>query len=101
MPPSKKKRRRERRREDRFQASWEELVGRYGHRLRGQVRWWLLRAGLRPEPDQVEDRVQEAYCRLLLGGTLLLRQLRRWSEPPVVHSPARTAQPGACGEPPA
>ena len=98
MPPSKKKRRRERRREDRFQASWEELVGRYGHRLRGQVRWWLLRAGLRPEPDQVEDRVQEVYCRLLLGGTLLLRQLRRWSESQVVHYLARTAQRVVCDE---
>ncbi|MBW8874857.1 MAG: sigma-70 family RNA polymerase sigma factor [Acidobacteria bacterium] len=99
MPPSKKKkRRRERRREDLFQAAWEELVGRYGHHLRGQVRWWLLRAGLRPEPDQVEDRVQEVYCRLLLGGTLLLRQLRRWSEPQVVHYLARTAQRVICDE---
>ncbi len=41
MPPSKKKRRRDRRRDDLYQESWEELVGRYGHHLQGQVRWTL------------------------------------------------------------
>jgi DNA-directed RNA polymerase specialized sigma24 family protein len=98
MPPSKKKRPRDRRREDLFQASWEELVGRYGHHLQGQVRWWLYRAGLQPEPDQVEDRVQEVYCRLLLGGTVLLRQFRRWSELQVVRYLRRTAQRVVCDE---
>jgi len=98
MPPSKKKRRRDRRREDLFQASWEELVGRYGHHLQGQVRWWLYRAGLQLEPDQVEDRVQEVYCRLFLGGTLLLRQFRRWSELQVVRYLRRTAQRVVCDE---
>jgi DNA-directed RNA polymerase specialized sigma24 family protein len=98
MPPSKKKRRRDRRREDLYEASWEELVGRYGRHLQAQVRWWLFRAGLRPEPDQVEDRVQEVYCRLLLGGTLLLRQFRRWSELQVVRYLGRTAQRVVCDE---
>jgi DNA-directed RNA polymerase specialized sigma24 family protein len=98
MPPSKKKRPRDRRREDLFQASWEELVGRYGHHLHGQVRWWLYRAGLQLEPDQVEDRVQEVYCRLLLGGTVLLRQFRRWSELQVVRYLRRTAQRVVCDE---
>jgi len=98
MPPPKKKRPRDRRREDLYQASWEELVGRYGHHLRGQVRWSLYRAGLSPEPDQVEDRVQEVYCRLLLGGTLLLRQFRRWSELQVVRYLGRTARRVVCDE---
>ncbi|MFY9822207.1 MAG: hypothetical protein WAM82_12565, partial [Thermoanaerobaculia bacterium] len=98
MPPSKKKRRMDRRREDLYQASWEELVGRYGHHLQGQVRWSLYRAGLSPEPDQVEDRVQEVYCRLLLGGTLLLRRFRSWSELQVVRYLGRTAQRVVCDE---
>jgi DNA-directed RNA polymerase specialized sigma24 family protein len=98
MPPSKKKRHRDRRREDLYQASWEELVGRYGRQLQAQVRWSLYRAGLSPEPDQVEDRVQEVYCRLLLGGTLLLRQFRRWSEVQVVRYLGRTVRRVVCDE---
>jgi len=98
MPPSKKKRPRDRRREDLFQDSWEELVGRYGHHLQGQVRWWLYRAGLQPEHELVEDQVQEVYCRLLLGGTVLLRQFRRWSEVQVVRYLRRTAQRVVCDE---
>jgi hypothetical protein len=97
MGPSKK-RRLDRGREEVFQASWEDLVGRYGRHVRGQVRWSLRRAGLRPEPDQVEDRVQEVYCRLLLGGAILLRQLRQWSEAQVIHYLARTAQRVVCDD---
>src|SRR4029077_11551613 len=96
MPPSKKKRPRDRRREDLYQASWEELGACSGHHLHGQVRWWLYRAGLQLEPDQVEDRVQEVYCRLLLGGTLLLRQFQRWSELQVVRYLGRTARRVVC-----
>jgi len=98
MPPLKGKRRRDRRRDDLYQASWEDLVGRYGHHLHGQVRWSLYRAGLSPEPDQVEDRVQEVYCRLLPGGTPLLRQLRRWSEARVVRYLGRIARRVVCDE---
>ncbi|HEV7503766.1 MAG TPA: hypothetical protein VGS07_02525 [Thermoanaerobaculia bacterium] len=98
MPPLKRKRRRDRRREDLYEASWEELVGRYGHHLQAQVRWSLYRAGLSPDPDQVEDRVQEVYCRLLLGGTLLLRQFRHWSELQVVRYLGRTARRVVCDE---
>jgi hypothetical protein len=87
-----KKHRLDRGREEVFQASWEDLVGRYGYHVSGQVRWSLCRAGLRPEPDQVEDRVQEVYCRLLLGGAILLRQLRQWSEAQVINYLSRTAQ---------
>jgi DNA-directed RNA polymerase specialized sigma24 family protein len=98
MPPLKGKRRRDRRREDLYEASWEELVDRYGHHLRGQVRRSLYRAGLSPEPDQVEDGVQEVYCRLLTGGTVLLRQFRRWSEVQVVRYLGRTARRVVCDE---
>jgi len=94
MVSSKKRRlgRLDRGREEVFQASWEDLVERYGHHVQGQVRWWLRSSGLRPEPDQVEDRVQDVYCRLLLGGAILLRQLRQWSEAQVINYLARTAQ---------
>ncbi len=94
MGPSKKRRlgRLDRGREEVFQASWEEVVDRYGHHVHSQVRWWLCYVGLRPEPDQVEDRVQDVYCRLLLGGAILLRQLRQWSEAQVIKYLARTAQ---------
>ncbi len=98
MPPLKGKRRRDRRREDLYESSWEDLVGRYGHHLRGQVRWSLYRAGVSAEPDQVEDRVQEVYCRLLPGGTPLLRQLRRWSEVQVVRYLGRIARRVVCDE---
>lgn len=83
-------------REEVFEASWEDVVDRYGHHVEDQVSWSLYRAGLKPEPDQVEDRVQEVYCRLLLGGALLLRQLRQWSESQVVNYLARTAQRVVC-----
>ncbi len=98
MPPSKKKRPRDRRREDLYQESWEELVGRYGRHLQGQVRWSLYRAGLSLEPDQVEDRVQDVYCRLLTGGMVLLRQFRRWSEVQVVRYLGRTVRRVMCDE---
>ncbi|HEX4964962.1 MAG TPA: sigma-70 family RNA polymerase sigma factor [Thermoanaerobaculia bacterium] len=98
MPRLKKRRRRERRREDLYEGSWEELVSRYGRQLRALVAWSLLRAGQRPEPDQVEDRVQEVYCRLLVGGTVLLRRFRRWGDGRVVQYLARTAQGVVCDE---
>jgi DNA-directed RNA polymerase specialized sigma24 family protein len=82
----------ERRREEAFQSNWDELVQRYGDRVKVQVRRFLLREGLCPEPEEVEDRVQEVYCRLLHGGAPLLRRLRSWSEAQVVSYLWRTAQ---------
>ncbi|HEX9943333.1 MAG TPA: hypothetical protein VGG03_15045 [Thermoanaerobaculia bacterium] len=80
------------RQEAAFQAAWEDLVRRYGPLLRGQVHRSLRSAGLPRQPEQVEERVQEVYCRLLTGGTGRLRRLRRWSEGQVVTYLTRVAQ---------
>lgn len=80
------------RREKAFQAAWEELVDRYGATLRSQVRRALLGAGLPPCDETVEERVQEIYYRLLLGGTGRLRLLRRWSDGRVVAYLCRMAE---------
>jgi DNA-directed RNA polymerase specialized sigma24 family protein len=80
------------RREKAFQAAWEELVRRYGAVVEGQVRRSLRDAGFPLEPEQVEEKVQEVYYRLLLGGAGRLRLLRRWSERQVVAYLGRIAQ---------
>ncbi len=75
-----------------FQAAWEDLVRRYGAALELQVRKSLHHAGFPLEPEQVEERVQEVYCRLVQGGTGRLRMLRRWSGRQVVAYLARIAE---------
>ncbi|HET9229336.1 MAG TPA: sigma factor-like helix-turn-helix DNA-binding protein [Thermoanaerobaculia bacterium] len=45
--------------------------------LRRRVRDGMRRRGLRARPDEVFERVQEVYCRLLQGGHRRLRRLRR------------------------
>jgi DNA-directed RNA polymerase specialized sigma24 family protein len=80
------------RREEAFQAAWEEWVRRYGAILESQVRRSLHNAGFSLEPEQVEERVQEVYYRLLQGGAGRLRLLRRWSARQVAAYLARTAQ---------
>ncbi|HEV2854040.1 MAG TPA: hypothetical protein VHC97_14690 [Thermoanaerobaculia bacterium] len=79
------------RREKAFQSAWEELVERYGALLRGRVRRSLREAGLEPRDELVEERVQEVYYRLLLGGPRRLRLLRRWSDGRVAAYLARAA----------
>ena|SRR6185295_1312266 len=78
--------------EEAFQAAWEELVRRYDFKLRGQVCRSLRNAGFPLDPEQIQERVQEVYFRLLQGGTGRLRLLRRWSEPQVVSYLSRVAQ---------
>jgi DNA-directed RNA polymerase specialized sigma24 family protein len=80
------------RREKAFQAAWEELVRRYGASLQQQVRWSLRNAGFPFEDEQVEERVQEVYYRVLAGGAGRLRLLRRWSRRQVDCYLARIAQ---------
>jgi DNA-directed RNA polymerase specialized sigma24 family protein len=80
------------RREEAFQTAWEELVRRYGAIVQRQVRRSLRTAGFRHEPEEIEERVQEVYCRLLMGGTGRLRLLRRWSEGQVVTYLSRVSK---------
>ncbi len=68
------------RREKAFQAAWEDLVERYGTLLRVQVRRAFRSVGLPASGERVEERVQEIYYRLLLGGQERLRLLKRWGD---------------------
>ncbi|HEV8579958.1 MAG TPA: hypothetical protein VGX68_12865 [Thermoanaerobaculia bacterium] len=79
-------------REEAFQAAWEELVRRYGAIVQRQVRRSLRTAGFRFEAEEIEERVQEVYCRLLMGGAGRLRLLRRWSEGQVVTYLSRVSK---------
>jgi DNA-directed RNA polymerase specialized sigma24 family protein len=80
------------RHESAFQAAWEDLVSRIDGPLRMQVRRCLKSAGLPVEPELVEERVQEVYCRLLKGGPGRLRLLLQWSERQVSTYLSRVAQ---------
>lgn len=80
------------RREEAFKAAWEELVRRYGAIVQRQVRRSLRTAGFRFEAEEIEERVQEVYCRLLMGGAGRLRLLRRWSEGQVVTYLSRVSK---------
>lgn len=46
-------------------VTWERLFHRYRHRLAGVARRTLARYGARWAPDEVEEAVQEAWCRLV------------------------------------
>ncbi len=58
------------------EAAWEELIGRYGAGLKARVGSVLRRSGVRPRREQVEEIVQEVYCRLLAGGSRRLKRCR-------------------------
>lgn len=46
-------------------AFWDGFARRHGRELTRAVACAMTRFGLRPEPEQVEELVQEVYCRLL------------------------------------
>lgn len=59
---------------ERRSTDWEELLGHYGPRLAAGVRRAFKRAGSPPSAEDVEELLQEVYCRLLEhGGRRLLR----------------------------
>jgi DNA-directed RNA polymerase specialized sigma24 family protein len=72
--------------------AWEELIRIYDPLVRGRVHRLLRDFNIRPEPEAVEERAQEVYCRLLAGGPRRLRLLRRWSEGQVVSYLSRVAR---------
>lgn len=49
----------------RAEAAWESFLAHYGRRLRAEVRSALLRAGVFPARDLLDDLAQEVLCRLL------------------------------------
>lgn len=67
-------------------AAWESFVERYGPTIEAGVRRALRRSAARRGhgPDraaQLEDLVQECYCRLLEGGGRRLAEFRGLTEP--------------------
>jgi DNA-directed RNA polymerase specialized sigma24 family protein len=70
--------------EAKLRSAWEELFHRYDPLVRGQLHRRLRCGGAPPEAEQVDERAQEVYCRLLAGGARRLRLLRRSSEGQVV-----------------
>ena len=50
------------------ERGWTALVERHGAGLRRRVRQTLAGAGARVRAEQVEEMVQEVYCRLLAAG---------------------------------
>jgi DNA-directed RNA polymerase specialized sigma24 family protein len=72
--------------------SWEELIRTYDPLVRGLLHRRLRGQGVPPEPEQVDERAQEVYCRLLAGGPRRLRLFRTWNEGQVVTYLSRVAQ---------
>lgn len=76
-----------------LESAWEALVRGYGPLVRVQVTRSLRLAGvLRPRREQIDEREQEVYYRLLAGGSRRLRLLQRWSEGQRVSYLSRVAQ---------
>jgi RNA polymerase sigma factor (sigma-70 family) len=50
-------------------AFWDGFVRRHGRELHRAVACAMARRGLRPDDEQVEELVQEVYCRLLSGSS--------------------------------
>jgi DNA-directed RNA polymerase specialized sigma24 family protein len=50
-------------------AGWEEFIQSYGHELRRRISRELWKVGEEARHEKVEELAQEAYCRMLAGGT--------------------------------
>jgi len=73
--------------------TWEALIHSYKPVVRRLVIRSLRLAGvLQPRREQIEEREQEVYFRLLAGGARRLRLLQRWSEGQRVSYLSRVAQ---------
>jgi len=62
------------------QDPWTELTARFGARLEAGVRRALRRAGWQASSDQIEDFLQDVYCRLLERDRRALHRFRGASE---------------------
>ena len=61
---------------DRGPEVWSKFVERFGTRLTMGVRRAFRRAGIFPSPVDIEDLLQEVYCKLLASGGRVLRNCR-------------------------
>jgi RNA polymerase sigma factor (sigma-70 family) len=68
------------------------VVRQYGGRLAAKARWSLQQFGVAPRADQVEEVVQEVYCRLLDDGGRRLRACRAESEGQAVSYLSRVVE---------
>ena len=59
---------------------WDEFIAKYGQRLASGVRRALRRSGLRQDPEDREDILQEVYCHLLEEEGRRLRDCRAREE---------------------
>jgi DNA-directed RNA polymerase specialized sigma24 family protein len=73
-------------------AALDVLYRRHGEDLKRQLRGISKVFGLPNEPEHVDERVQEVYCRLLTKGAQTLYQLRRWQDTRVNNYLGRIAQ---------
>lgn len=62
---------------------WEEFQARFGRLLKSAVRRALCRFGVLFDESDLEDHVQEVYCRLLGRGGLNLRRCSALAEPAI------------------
>jgi RNA polymerase sigma factor (sigma-70 family) len=70
----------------------EDVVRCYGGRVEARARWSLRQLGVAARADQVEDVVQEVYCRLLDGGGRRLSACHAESEGQAVSYLARVVE---------
>jgi DNA-directed RNA polymerase specialized sigma24 family protein len=66
-------------------VDWGAVVRRHDARLRSRVRRVLIRSGLRPQTETVEEVVQEVYCRLIESGRHRLFQARTSTDPELLY----------------
>ncbi len=74
------------------QRGWALLVERHGAGLRRRVRRTLAAAGARVRAEQVEEVVQEVYCRLLAAEGRRLRGCRAGNEQELAAYLGRVAE---------
>jgi len=74
------------------ETGWESCVIPFEEWLRKRVSYIMKKAGLRPEPEQVKDLVQDVYCRLLEGGPARLEHLRTMPVPGTLRYLTRVAR---------
>lgn len=79
-------------RQEAFHAALDDLYRRNREDLRRRMRTLLRKAGLSPTSDQVDERVQEVYYRLLAGCARKRYKLGRWSEGRLSSYLGRVAQ---------
>lgn len=73
-------------------APWQELAERFRDRLEAGVRRALRRAGNAEREDQIEDLLQEVYCRLLERDRRVLTRFRGSSDGEAACYLARVAE---------